>query len=86
MAAFSREIGEGSKHFYINSYISYRIQSEMDKIIYLTDFKVKRIKSKITNIRSIAIIQVRNMNLNLNMKDINKIFAKAHFKCKIKKK
>jgi hypothetical protein len=28
-----------------------KVQSEMNKIIYLTDFKVKRIKSKITNIR-----------------------------------
>jgi len=26
-------------------------------------------------------MQVQNMNLKLNMKDINKILAKAHFKC-----
>ena len=26
-------------------------------------------------------MQVQSMNLNLNMKDINKILAKAHFKC-----
>jgi hypothetical protein len=27
------------------------------------------------------IMQVQNMNLKLNMKDINKILANAHFKC-----
>ena len=27
-----------------------------------------------------------NRNLNLNMKEINKILAKAHFKCKYLKK
>ena len=32
--------------------------------------------------RSIAIIQIQNINLKLNMKDVNKILAKAHFKCK----
>ena len=26
-------------------------------------------------------MQVQNMNFELNMKDINKILAKAHFKC-----
>jgi hypothetical protein len=26
-------------------------------------------------------MQVQSMNLKLNMKDINKILAKAHFKC-----
>ena len=26
-------------------------------------------------------MQVQNMNLKLNMKDINKILGKAHFKC-----
>jgi len=26
-------------------------------------------------------MQVQNMNLKLNRKDINKILAKAHFKC-----
>ena len=36
---------------------------------------------KSTNIRSTTIIQVQNMNLKLNMKDINNILAKAHFKC-----
>jgi hypothetical protein len=30
--------------------------------------------------------QIQNMNLLLNMKDINKILAKAHFKCKYIKK
>ena len=37
----------------------------------------KNVKS--TNIRSIIIIiQIQNMNIKLNMKDINKILAKAH--------
>ena len=30
--------------------------------------------------------QIQNMNLFLNMKNINKILAKTHFKCKYKKK
>ena len=30
--------------------------------------------------------QIQNMNLMLNMKDINKILAKTHFKCKKKVK
>ena len=34
----------------------------------------------------IIIKQIKNMNLLLNMKDINKIFAKTHFKCKYKQK
>jgi hypothetical protein len=33
-----------------------------------------------------VIIQIQYMNLMLNMKDINKILAKTHFKCKYKKK
>ena len=45
----------------------------------------KNIKS--TNIRLIIIIaQIQSMNIKLNMKDINKILAKAHFKCKYFKK
>ena len=32
---------------------------------------------KSTNIRSTTIIHLQNMNLKLNMKDINKILAKA---------
>jgi hypothetical protein len=27
-------------------------------------------------------MQVQNMNLKLNVKDINKILARVHFKCK----
>jgi hypothetical protein len=39
------------------------------------------------NLKSIIIIiQMQNMNIKLNMKDINKILAKAHFKCKYFKK
>ena len=30
--------------------------------------------------------QIQNMNLMLNMKDINKILAKTHFKCIKKRK
>jgi hypothetical protein len=42
---------------------------------------------KPTNKRSIIIIiQIQNMNIKLNMKDINKILAKTHFKCKYLKK
>ena len=45
----------------------------------------KNLKS--TNIRSIIIIiQIQNMNIKLNMKDINKILAKAHLKYKYFKK
>jgi hypothetical protein len=33
------------------------------------------------SIRSTTIVQ--NMTLKLNMKDINKILAKAHFKCNL---
>ena len=40
-----------------------------------------QISTKSTNIRSIAIIKIQNMNLKVNMKDSNKIIAKAHFKC-----
>jgi hypothetical protein len=43
----------------------------------------KNLKS--TNIRSI-IIQIQNMNIKLNMKDINKILAKAHLEYKYLKK
>jgi hypothetical protein len=31
---------------------------------------------------STTIIQVQNINLKLNMKEINKILSKAHLKCK----
>ena len=34
----------------------------------------------------IIIIQIQNMNIKLTMKDVNKILAKAHFKCKYLKK
>ena len=44
-------------------------------------------RQKWINLRSIIIIkQIQNMNLMLNMKDINKILAKTHFKCKKKVK
>ena len=36
---------------------------------------------KSTNIRSTTKMQVEHMNVKLNMKDINKISAKEHFKC-----
>ena len=43
----------------------------------------KWINLKSINIRPIIIIkQIQNMNLMLNMKDVNKILAKTHFKCK----
>ena len=51
--------------------------------IYLTDLKAKWIKSKISKYK------INNNNTNtkhefkLNMKDINKILANAHFKCNI---
>ena len=61
------EIGEGSKHLDVNSYV----------------VQISNVKS--TNIRSIAITIIQNMNLILNMKDINKILAKTHFKCKFLK-
>ena len=45
----------------------------------------KWINLKSINMRSIIIIQqIQSMNLMLNMKDINKIIAKTHFKCKKK--
>ena len=52
-----------------NTYYSFQMQNEYN------------IKS--TNIRSTTIIHLQNMNLKLNMKDINKILAKSHFKCNI---
>jgi len=56
--------------------------------IYLYRFQGKMKKNlKSTNIRSIIIIkQIQNMNIKLYMKDINKILAKTHFKCKYFKK
>jgi hypothetical protein len=56
--------------------------------IYLYRFQGKMKKNrKPTNKRSIIIIiQIQNMNIKLNMKDINKILAKTHFKCKYLKK
>jgi hypothetical protein len=51
--------------------------------IYLYKFQGKNE----SNLKSIMIIkQIQNMNLKLNMKDINKILAKAHFKSKYKQK
>jgi hypothetical protein len=45
--------------------------------------KIGRLNLKSINIRLIIIIkQIQNMNLMLNMKDVNKILAKTHFKCK----
>jgi hypothetical protein len=52
--------------------------------INLADFKANQILLS-TNIRSTPIIQIQSMNLKLNMKDINKILIKAHFKYKFKK-
>jgi hypothetical protein len=49
--------------------------------INLADFKANQILLS-TNIRSTPIIQIQSMNLKLNMKDINKILIKAHFKYK----
>jgi hypothetical protein len=47
----------------------------------------KWINLKSINIRPIIIItQIQNMNLMLNRKDVNKILAKTHFKCKESKK
>ena len=50
----------------------------------LTDFKAKLNKSKINKykINNNNNKQIQNMNVMLNMKDINKILAKTHFKCK----
>jgi hypothetical protein len=50
--------------------------------IDLTDFQAKKKNLKSTNIRWTTIIQIQNMNLKLNMNDINKMLANAHFKCK----
>jgi hypothetical protein len=49
----------------------------------LVSIKMLALKKKSTNIRSTTIIQVQNMNLKLKMKDIDKILAKAHFKCNL---
>jgi hypothetical protein len=48
--------------------------------INLADFKANQIYNQ--HIRSTPIIQVQSMNVKLNMKDINKILIKAHFKYK----
>ena len=51
----------------------------------LTDFRVKINKSKINKYKINKNNKTNtNMNLMLNMKDINKILAKTHFKCKKK--
>jgi hypothetical protein len=64
------EIGEGSKHLDV-VHVSLHISRKNDKNL------------KSINIRSIIIIiQMQNMNIKLNMKDINKLLAKAYFKCK----
>jgi hypothetical protein len=64
------EIGEGNKHL---------------DVIHISRQNEKNLKS--TNIRSIIItIQIQSMNIKLNIKDINKILAKAHFKGKYLKK
>jgi hypothetical protein len=49
--------------------------------IYLTDFKAKWIKSEINKYK----INNNNTNTKLNMKAINMILTKTHFKCKLKK-
>ena len=67
-------VGEGNEHLDI-IHISLQISRQNEKFF------------KSTNIRSIIIIiQIQNMNIKLNMKDINKILAKAHLKCKYFKK
>jgi hypothetical protein len=64
------EIGEGNEHLEV-IHISLQISRQNEQNL------------KSTNIRSIIIlIQIQNMNIKLNMKDINKILALAHFKCK----
>jgi hypothetical protein len=64
------EIGEGNKHL---------------DVIHISRQNEKNLKS--TNIRSIIItIQIQSMNIKLNIKDINKILAKEHFKGKYLKK
>jgi hypothetical protein len=48
--------------------------------INLAEFKANQIYNQ--HIRSTPIIQIQSMNVKLNMKDINKIIIKAHFKYK----
>ena len=68
------EIGEGNEHLDV-IHISLQISRENEKNL------------KSTNIRSIIIIiQIQSMNIKLNIKDINKILPKAHFKGKYLKK
>ena len=54
----------------------------------LTDFKAKMNKSKINkykiNNNNKTNTKHENMNLMLDMKDLNKILTKTHFKCKKK--
>ena len=49
-------------------------------------FRYLKLMSPLNAVICTTIIQEQNMNLKFNMKDINKILAKAHFKLKIKKK
>jgi hypothetical protein len=64
------EIGEGNEHLEA-IHISLLISRQNEQNL------------KSTNIRSIIIlIHIQNMNIKLNMKDINKILALAHFKSK----
>ena len=68
-------VGEGNEHLDV-IHISLQISRHNEK------------NPKSTNIRSIIIIILKHeyMNIKLNMKDINKILAKAHLKCKYFKK
>ena len=66
------EIGEGKKYLDV-IHISLQISMQNEK------------NRKPTNKRSIIII-IQIMNIKLDMKDINKILSKAHFKCKYFKK
>ena len=54
---------------------------EWNKCLWQKWIKSKINKYKINNDNK---KQIQNMNLMLNMKDINKILAKVHFKCKYK--
>ena len=64
------EIGEGNKHLDV-IHISLQISRQNGKNL------------KSTNIISVVIIiQIQSMNIKLNMKEINKILAHAHLRCK----
>jgi hypothetical protein len=77
----------GRKRYYIPSQLCWRGDNEGRELtfwcnIYFTNFNVKWIKHKIDKYKINNNNTSTKHEFKLNMKDINKILEKAHFKCK----